>query len=550
MQLNLIYLLIIITLFGICTSRKSSLYPDQNNDNNDWDEEVQQQQQEFDTDYDNNIYETNEEPKRKSSLSDNADYQYQDPNDEDTYNGQYEDVQEPATTKTRHHYKLSFKKPYYYYNDTNIIPNWECAGDVIPAQDMIRLVPSVPDKAGSIWSLTSNRYDEWQIILSLRVSGRNMHGSQGMGIFYTEHRLKPDAFFGGETTWNGLAVIFDTLNLDSNTNIPTISILYNDGNTTIRSQSDYDKIRKSACVADFRNSPNPIFVKITYENKQLKVEVDLIHGGSDYHECTNDNIELPKDFVFGVTAKTGSDNADDHDIISFDFYQLNPPPKEIKYRPLEEEVLSREGEFKIDEQTLEHIKRVQDELNKDDQKKKDQEKQEKFADAKTVYMTQFRILESVNRILTYVQKPQNKANSDEGPTLEDINNSSEQILLQQQEINESLENLKQQIDNINEFVERNSQKYEYKLNSVESKVNQKVISEISKVLSELRILKEENIKLKESTKVLAKKAKKQPNIWLVVMVSFFLNLLGLYIIFRVLPNSGRGGDLFKTNHYY
>ena len=58
-------------------------------------------------------------------------------------------------------------------------------------------------------------------------------------------------------------------------------------------------------------------------------------------------------FVFGVTAKTGSDNADDHDIISFDFYQLNPPPKEIKYRPLEEEVLSREGEFKIDEQTLE-----------------------------------------------------------------------------------------------------------------------------------------------------------------------------------------------------
>jgi len=130
MQLNLIYLLIIITLFGICTSRKSSLYPDQNNDNNDWDEEVQQQQQEFDTDYDNNIYETNEEPKRKSSLSDNADYQYQDPNDEDTYNGQYEDVQEPATTKTRHHYKLSFKKPYYYYNDTNIIPNWECAGGI------------------------------------------------------------------------------------------------------------------------------------------------------------------------------------------------------------------------------------------------------------------------------------------------------------------------------------------------------------------------------------------------------------------------------------
>jgi len=576
MKLYLFCLLIIITLFSICTSRKSGLYPDQNN--NDLDEEVQQQ--DFYNEYDSNVYQNDDEPKKKSSLDDNSNYQnqdyqgyqdyqdyqeyqdyqdyqeyqdYQDYQDSNNYendnNTQNENTQKQEKPRTRHQYKLSFKKPYYYYNDTNIIPNWECSGDVIPAQDMIRLVPSVPNKTGGIWSLTSNHYDEWQVIFSLRISGRNMHGSQGMGFFYTEHRLKPDVFFGGETTWNGLAVIFDTLNLDPNTNIPTISILYNDGNTTIRSQRDYDRIKKGTCVADFRNSPSPVFVRITYKNKNLKVEIDLSHEGTEFNECINENIELPKNFVYGITAKTGNDNPDDHDIISFDFYQLNPPPKEVKYRPIEEEILNRDGEFKIDDQTFEHIKQVKEELEKADQKKRDEEKPNKFVDARTVQMSQFRILETVNRILTYVQNPQNQPDPDKNTSLENINNTSEQIIYSQQEMNESLDNLNQKVENVNNFVEKNSQKFDYKINSVESRINQKVMSEMNKILSELRFVKEENRKLKEATKNLENTSKNQPNIWLVVIVSFFINILGFYIVIRVLPNLSHDEDLFKTHNY-
>eukprot|EP00833_Pecoramyces_ruminatium_P014075 jgi/Orpsp1_1/1188107/evm.model.d7180000062478.1 len=475
MKLNLYFIIYFITIFGTCISRKSGLYPDQNNDNNSSDEEIQQQEY---NDYDGSNYENNyEQPVKKSGLNDNDDNQYQDSNIDENYdnsqmqyeNNQNNEEQKQASIKTRHQYKLSFKKPYYYYNDTSLIPNWVFAGDVIPSTDMIRLVPSVPNKSGSIWSLQTNHYDEWQVILSLRITGRGLHGSQGIGFFYTDHRLKTDVFFGSETTWNGLAIIFDTLNRDKNSNIPTISVLYNDGNTTIRSQKDYESIRKSTCVADFRNSPAPVYVRITYANKNLKVEVDLTHGGLEYYECTNDKIELPKEYVYGVSAKTGSENPDDHDILSFDFYQINPPPKEIKYRPIEEEIINREGEFKIDEQTLENIKKVQEEIDKKDQKKKEEEMKERFIDARTVHMTQFRILETVNRILSNIQDPQFKSNSGNDISLDDLNHASEQIMYQQQEMTENFEGVKQQIENMNDSMERNSQKFEYKLNSVEVK---------------------------------------------------------------------------------
>jgi len=546
MKLNLFSFALIITLFGFCTTRKSGLYPDQDNDN----EEVQEEYYGYNA---NDYVDIEEQQNKKNAIYGNNNYQeFESNNNENT---QYQEStnenqqEQQNEVKTRHQYKLSFKKPYYYYNDTNIIPNWECYGNTIPSEDMIRLVPSVPNKSGSIWSLLTNPFDDWQIVLSLRISGRGVTGSQGMALFYTDNPLNPDTFYGAEHTWNGLAIIFDTLNLDKNSPIPTISVLYNDGNTVVQSQKDYDNLKKSACVADFRNSPVPVYVRITYLNKHLKVEVDLSHKGSKYYECTNDEIELPNDYIFGITAKTGDVNPDDHDIISFDFYQLNPPPKVNHImRPNEEKIIGREGEFAIDEETLKNIKKVEDEVNKEQEKKREFE-QEKMVEARTIYLTQFRILETVNRILTNVENSNGNDNqNNQNEVIDDINRKTDQILYEENEIKGLLENIKQTDQYISENVERYSQKFEYKINSVETKINQKVNSEINKVLSELRDVKEENKKLKEGIRYLAKNASNQPNIWIVVIISFFLNMLGIYIIVRVLPNRG-SSDLFKTHNY-
>ncbi|ORX57344.1 concanavalin A-like lectin/glucanase [Piromyces finnis] len=541
------YLLVLITLFNLCASKKSGLYQNQSQNQVDSDSEG-----EYNNNNNNEEYIAQQNNEKKSALYGNQ-QQYQEVDDSTTYEDNNANVQDSIDNneelKTRHQFKYSFKKPYYYYNDTNIIPNWKIKGDVIPANDMIRLVPSVPNKRGSIWGDLQNQFNDWQIVLSFRIFGRSLSGSEGMALFYTDKQLNVDSFYGGEHKFNGLAIIFDSTNKDLNSNIPTINVLYNDGNTVIQSQKEYNDIRKSLCVADFRNSPLPVFVRITYLNKYLKVEVDLSHEGNEYYECTNEKIELPNDYYFGLGAKTGDGVPDDHDILSFDFYQLNPPPKEnYKYRPKEEEIIEREGEYHIDDETLEHIKRVNEQLVKEKISKEGPK--EKVVDAQTVQLTQFRTLETVNRILSLIQSQKySRETSNQNEYIDDLNNKSEQLISDINVVYETLETLKNSVETLNDSVERNSQKNDYKINSVESKLNQKLSSEFNKVLNELRNVKEENRKLKETTQNLTKETKNQPNVWLVVIVSFFLNMIGLYIIVRVLPSSNGNIDLFKTHNY-
>jgi len=549
MNVKIIYLLVFLTLFNLCVCRKKSgLYPNQNNNDETDDSDVE--------------YNSEQQNQKKSGINNMPviENQVQDENNNENNQNQSQEENQAENQEnqaenqdkyeTRHQYKLSFKRPYYYYNDTNIVPNWAYSGDVIPAADMIRLVPSVPNRKGSIWSILRNSYNEWQIVMSFRVTGRSFTGSQGLALFYTKEKLKVDTFYGGEHQWDGLAIIFDSQNTDSNSHVPTINVLYNDGSTIIQSQRNYNDIKKSTCVADFRNSPIPVFVRITYSNKNLKVEVDLSHEGNEYYECSSDNIELPNDNYFGITARTADSNADDHDVLSFDFYQLNPPPKTIYYRPMEEEIIEREGEFQIDEDTLQQIKVVQDELVKEEKKKQEQEyDQEKNINARTVQITQYRILETVNRIFDSLQNERHfNGDSNNNETFEEMNSRSEQLMSDVSEIYDSLENLKQKVDSLNDSVERDSQKNEYKFNSIETKINQKITSEMNKVINELKNVKEENRKLKESINYVAKETKNQPNIWLVVFVSFIINMLGIYIITRVLPSKG-GYDYLKTHNY-
>jgi len=551
MNVNIFYLLILITLFNLCTSKKSSFYQNQNQNDVDSGSDEENNNEDYNNSYEDYI-EQQVNDKKNALYGNQQEQEEQQQEQEQEQENQNATNNENGEVKTRHQFKYSFKKPYYYYNDTGIIPFWKYKGDVIPSNDMIRLVPSVPNKRGSIWSEFKNQFDEWQIVMSFRIFGRGFSGSEGMALFYTDKQLDVDSFYGGEHRFNGLAVIFDSSNTDPNSHIPTINVLHNDGNTLIQSQKEYNEIRKGLCVADFRNAPLPVYVRITYANKNLKIEVDLSHEGKDYYECSNENIELPNDFYFGLGAKTGDSVPDDHDILSFDFYQLNPPPKEnYSYRPNEEEIIEREGEFKIDDETLENIKRVNEQLIKE--KESDRAPFEKVVDAQTVQLTQFRILETVNRILSLIQtekfSPDNQnQNQNQNQFIDELNNRSEQLISDVSEVYDSLENIKRNIEALNDSVERNSQKSEYKLSTVETKFNQKLSTELNKVLNELRYVKEENRRLKEATQNLTKETKSKPNVWLVVIVSFFLNMLGLYIIIRVLP-SNNNVDLFKTHNY-
>lgn len=55
--------------------------------------------------------------------------------------------------------------------------------------------------------------------------------------------------------------------------------------------------------------------------------MDLRQDGYSYTECfSKDNVELPTGYYFGISSATEA-LGDDHDIISFEGYELNPKPK-------------------------------------------------------------------------------------------------------------------------------------------------------------------------------------------------------------------------------
>ncbi|KAI8995865.1 legume-like lectin, partial [Gaertneriomyces semiglobifer] len=259
----------------------------------------------------------------------------------------------------RHDYRFTFKKPYFMYDEKSI-PYWELTKGVLASNDSIRLTPSVPDHQGSVWSIRPNPYPEWQAVFSFSAFGRGFLGGEGLAFWYTEDRMIEGPMYGNKDAWKGLAVVFDTAEQAENRYTPYIYGVYNDGKEHYANRDDYVQTALSGCFRDYRNTPTPVFARITYANETLKVEIDLRQQGSGFTECFKATpIKLPTGYYFGISAATEAHLADDHDIYLFELTQLNPPPrkKEVE-RPHEAEHIAKEGQFQISEEMKENIEKV------------------------------------------------------------------------------------------------------------------------------------------------------------------------------------------------
>ncbi|KAI9202588.1 legume-like lectin family-domain-containing protein [Polychytrium aggregatum] len=225
----------------------------------------------------------------------------------------------------RHDYKQTFKKPYYLYNDNHTIPYWNTHGNALLGPSYIRLSPSVPSTLGAIWSSVPNPHKEWEVIISFRVSGRDYLGGDGFAFWYTQEHDEMGPVYGSRDYWHGIGIVFDTSDQKENRYIPLIYGIHNDGHKSLAHRDDYISQTFGACFRDYRNSPNDVNIKIVYSNKNLKVLVDLRQGGHGYTEClTYEGVDLPTGYHFGLSASSSAHGHDDHDIISFDTYELNP----------------------------------------------------------------------------------------------------------------------------------------------------------------------------------------------------------------------------------
>ncbi|KAI7877870.1 legume-like lectin family-domain-containing protein [Mucor mucedo] len=253
----------------------------------------------------------------------------------------------PLAPTFKFDYKLSFKKN-FYYNET--VPFWTTGGDVLKSDDFIRLSPSVPNTKGYIWSDIPNPYESWEVEVAFKVSGNSMHGGRGLAFWYAKENHEPGPVFGAKDKWDGLSVWLDSAN--PVTHKPTTMVLLNDGTLAFAAGTDPTKHTLGTCSISYRNSENPAYLRVSYKDTTLTVSMDNGSGGKDYRTCVQKSgIKLPTGYYFGISAASHSP-ADDHDIISFETKQLNPPQKlEHPSRPLEDEKKKRGEEFTgIDEE--------------------------------------------------------------------------------------------------------------------------------------------------------------------------------------------------------
>ncbi|XP_063310024.1 protein ERGIC-53 [Pelobates fuscus] len=230
----------------------------------------------------------------------------------------------------RFEYKYSFKGPYLVQSD-GTVPFWTHTGNAIPGADQIRITPSLKSQKGAVWTKTAPSFENWEVEVTFRVTGRGRIGADGLAIWYTTNQGLDGNVYGAADSWNGLGVFFDSFDNDGKKNNPTILIVGNNGKLLYDHQNDGASQALSYCQRDFRNKPYPVRAKITYYQKTLTI---MINNGftpdkDDYEFCAKvDNMVLPPQGFFGISAATGG-LADDHDVLSFLTFQLTEPGKEV-----------------------------------------------------------------------------------------------------------------------------------------------------------------------------------------------------------------------------
>uniref|UniRef100_A0A8C6R1R7 Lectin, mannose-binding, 1 n=1 Tax=Nannospalax galili TaxID=1026970 RepID=A0A8C6R1R7_NANGA len=239
----------------------------------------------------------------------------------------------------RFEYKYSFKGPHLVQSD-GTVPFWAHAGNAIPSSDQIRIAPSLKSQRGSVWTKTKAAFENWEVEVTFRVTGRGRIGADGLAIWYTENQGLEGPVFGSADMWNGVGIFFDSFDNDGKKNNPSVVVIGNNG------QINYD-----------------------HQKIYFIMSVVLINNGftpdkNDYEFCAKvENMIIPTQGHFGISAATGG-LADDHDVLSFLTFQLTEPGKEL---PTPDKEISEKEKEKYQEE-FEHFQQELDKKKEEFQK--------------------------------------------------------------------------------------------------------------------------------------------------------------------------------------
>ncbi|KAI9335996.1 legume-like lectin family-domain-containing protein [Obelidium mucronatum] len=301
----------------------------------------------------------------------------------------------------KYDFKQSFKKPFFIVKETNDrkIPFFEVKDNAIASNEFVRLTSSLPNQVGSIWAEAPNQHKEWQLHFTFRASGRGYAGGDGMALWYSKEKGVTGTVMGSKDKWNGLGIILSTSSHKENRFTPFIYAMENDGTKAVEGRTPQNHEILGNCLRDYRNTPHPVWVRVTYKNRQLRVDFDLYKDGYQFVECFRaKNVDLPTGYYFGVSASTGLQVHDDHDVLGLEVFEVHPHPRKSKSKFQDEYKLNANAQKAIDE-----AKKAVDEVTQDLREAgvlKEEEQEAAFNPQmiQNLQENQFKIIEALNQI--------------------------------------------------------------------------------------------------------------------------------------------------------
>lgn len=206
------------------------------------------------------------------------------------------------------------------------LPFWDFLGDTFVTSNYIRLTPDLQSKSGAIWNQVPCNSKNWEVHVSFKVHGKGNLFGDGFAVWYAKDRMASGSVFGSKDLFSGLAIILDTYsnqNGPHNHQHPYVSAMVNNGSLSYDHDRDGTHTELAGCEVRFRNTDYDTIIRIRYENDILNVSTDF-ENKAEWKNCfTVTGVRLPTGYFFGLSANTG-DLSDNHDILSFKFYDLDP----------------------------------------------------------------------------------------------------------------------------------------------------------------------------------------------------------------------------------
>ncbi|XP_075715541.1 protein ERGIC-53-like [Rhinoderma darwinii] len=310
------------------------------------------------------------------------------------------DCTQDVPAHRRFEYKYSFKGPHVTLPD-GTIPFWGTYGDAISGPDEVRLVPSLKNHKGSMWTKNISSFPHWEVEMSIRISGHGREGAEGLAFWYTREKGELGTVYGSADLWDGIAIIFDTFDHDSKGNNPAIVIVGNNGKLHYDHLRDGSNQALGTCVEHFRNTIRPFRTKITYYKRTLRIFVQTGFSPSSnaFELCAEvPDMVIPSTGYFGISAATSA-LADDHDVHSFLVYSLSTTWEESPGSQIPKAESERfEKEFEEFQKELE--KNMQDFQKKNPVQDEDEFESDSQRELEMIFFGHTRLLEEMRVLRT------------------------------------------------------------------------------------------------------------------------------------------------------